>query len=354
MNRLYFCIITLIACINGYGQIHVLPPSVFESSSNNEYSNFYDSLTNIVPIIKNDYSFLIGQNLYFCADTIYMKDYGGGAFYKKNVGKKSKKTPYIQIPYNNFMQRMFKVLDIERYGGYDKYSVKLADIENKDTVYFRGASGIWGNYWTVEGFFRKAQQDFLSKEYYLIKDYKYLNRLNWLYHLSTDECAVDIKRGSKLKCIDVAIKQSKENRHSLVASQVILIFNSDEGKKYYLYLEKAETSRYAISRNRKDLDLFRTPEEVKKLTEEMTKDLFGDKSEVRKKELIEKYGKNIGEKIFEGEVEIGYKSSMCRDAWGSPIKINTSKGEYGTYEQWVYKDNRYLYFENDKLTNIQY
>ena len=41
----------------------------------------------------------------------------------------------------------------------------------------------------------------------------------------------------------------------------------------------------------------------------------------------------------------------CRSI-GIPNHINKSTYEFGIHEQWVY-DERYLYFENDKLTSWQ-
>ena len=40
--------------------------------------------------------------------------------------------------------------------------------------------------------------------------------------------------------------------------------------------------------------------------------------------------------------------------WGAPEYINTTIDARGSHEQWVYKGNRYLYFNNNKLTSIQY
>ena len=40
--------------------------------------------------------------------------------------------------------------------------------------------------------------------------------------------------------------------------------------------------------------------------------------------------------------------------WGTPEYINTTIDSRGSHEQWVYKGNRYLYFNNNKLTSIQY
>jgi hypothetical protein len=43
---------------------------------------------------------------------------------------------------------------------------------------------------------------------------------------------------------------------------------------------------------------------------------------------------------------------MAELSIGKPEDINKSEGSYGTNEQWVYK-NRYVYFENGKLTSWQ-
>ena len=36
-----------------------------------------------------------------------------------------------------------------------------------------------------------------------------------------------------------------------------------------------------------------------------------------------------------------------------PLDVNKSTGKWGVHEQWVYYGNRYLYFENGKLTSWQ-
>ena len=54
--------------------------------------------------------------------------------------------------------------------------------------------------------------------------------------------------------------------------------------------------------------------------------------------------------------KIGMNKSRIRFGtnWGAPEYINTTIDSRGSHEQWVYKANRYLYFDNDKLTSIQY
>lgn len=53
-------------------------------------------------------------------------------------------------------------------------------------------------------------------------------------------------------------------------------------------------------------------------------------------------------------VKIGMsKQDVLDSSWGEPLKKNITTTKYGTYEQWVYENYNYLYFENDKLVSIQ-
>lgn len=70
------------------------------------------------------------------------------------------------------------------------------------------------------------------------------------------------------------------------------------------------------------------------------------------KKITEKYGEFIANKIFNRRIWIGMTTDVTRLSIGSPIKINHSTGSWGKNEQWVYQ-NKYLYFENGKLTSWQ-
>lgn len=47
------------------------------------------------------------------------------------------------------------------------------------------------------------------------------------------------------------------------------------------------------------------------------------------------------------------KSQAEESTWGKPNKINKTTTAYGTSEQWVYGNGKYLYFDNGKLISIQ-
>lgn len=47
------------------------------------------------------------------------------------------------------------------------------------------------------------------------------------------------------------------------------------------------------------------------------------------------------------------KDEVLESKWGKPFNINTTTTKYGVSEQWVYLDNKYLYFDDGVLTGIQ-
>lgn len=71
-----------------------------------------------------------------------------------------------------------------------------------------------------------------------------------------------------------------------------------------------------------------------------------------KDEIRKKYGDIVADKIFNHLIWLGMTDVMAKLSIGNPININRTTGSWGTREQWIYK-NRYLYFENGKLTSWQ-
>lgn len=48
------------------------------------------------------------------------------------------------------------------------------------------------------------------------------------------------------------------------------------------------------------------------------------------------------------------KEQVINTKWGKPTKKNVDEYEWGTFEQWVYPNYRYVYFENGIVTSISY
>ena len=47
------------------------------------------------------------------------------------------------------------------------------------------------------------------------------------------------------------------------------------------------------------------------------------------------------------------KIQVLNSEWGSPKEKNITETKYGKHEQWVYSNNKYIYFENGIVTSIQ-
>ncbi|MBM4345962.1 MAG: hypothetical protein FJ100_21520 [Deltaproteobacteria bacterium] len=69
--------------------------------------------------------------------------------------------------------------------------------------------------------------------------------------------------------------------------------------------------------------------------------------------MAKQFGKDVWAKALAGHVAIGMAAETAEFAWGSPKSKNTTVTNGKVSEQWVYKDGRYLYFENGKVTAVQ-
>lgn len=61
------------------------------------------------------------------------------------------------------------------------------------------------------------------------------------------------------------------------------------------------------------------------------------------------------EKEMTDKPKIGMtKEQVINTKWGEPSKRNIDEYEWGTFEQWVYPNYRYVYFENGIVTSVSY
>ena len=79
------------------------------------------------------------------------------------------------------------------------------------------------------------------------------------------------------------------------------------------------------------------------------------KEEYRKRILLDKWGDELGHKINDGVIEIGFTETMVEEAIGRPDSVNRTTYSYFMREQWVYNkgDYRYIYLEDGIVTAIQ-
>jgi len=78
-------------------------------------------------------------------------------------------------------------------------------------------------------------------------------------------------------------------------------------------------------------------------------DTYYKVDDVTQEDLDNRYYKLIGRP----EPSIGMTADQVRNStWGSPKEINKSTYSWGTKEQWVYSNYRYIYLENGVVTSI--
>ena len=79
------------------------------------------------------------------------------------------------------------------------------------------------------------------------------------------------------------------------------------------------------------------------------------KEEYRKRILLDKWGDELGHKINDGVIEIGFTEAMVEEAIGRPDSVNRTTYSYYVREQWVYNEGnyRYIYLEDGIVTAIQ-
>lgn len=100
-----------------------------------------------------------------------------------------------------------------------------------------------------------------------------------------------------------------------------------------------------------------------KYTQKMNDDRYGGKSLAEYLNMLELENKKEQEKQLEFERQLAKKPNarigmtknqiLNQSNWGKPDDINTTIDAYGTFEQWIYGSDQYLYFTNGKLTTIQ-
>jgi len=79
------------------------------------------------------------------------------------------------------------------------------------------------------------------------------------------------------------------------------------------------------------------------------------KKEYRKRILLDKWGEELGHKIHNGIIEIGFTDMMVEEALGRPDTVNQTEYSFFIREQWVYNKGKYqsIYLEDGVVISIQ-
>lgn len=291
-----------------------------------EFHIEYDSLNNINP---TNIMALKGQTL-FVKGGPFSKEYGFSfTFYeekgfpsdriKKNVykGVTSNKMGYnlIVTPYDSVIGKYFLIKDVyenkKRFSNAYEYCLYVREkisgedlyiyLDNVDSPTLGGLDDF-----IILGYYEKLKEKYIGKKYKSFGNNKFNDRSN---------IEQNIKAGTTFLCTDISISLGEHNNLCAILS------NKQIGDIKGVILDNGIISNVI------------------------------DEAEYSK--WVKKYGKYYADLIIAKKVETGMNREMARLSWGTPDDINTTSGNFGTHEQWVYKDGNYLYFDNGKLTSIQ-
>lgn len=315
-------------------------PSVVEVYSDRHKNIMpYDSMQNIS---TNNLPSLVGQELYFIPNSYWKEngDYNINLITTKPEGSVSTNTkldgsnlyqPYkskhgfMRTSYEGLVQKKFRIknfMEIEDRFGYKWPIIELEDPITKCSLYMDGKN-IWPDKisYVILGYYEKNRKKFLNKKYKPLKDNQKIFRRH-------DNMLMYNNLPDTLKVTDVVFLDQQW-------SPMALTLIGNDSVEYYIKINDVEYSLIDIAEKEK-WDALKSVHENENLNR-----------------MIRKYGKSNGTLIAQGKVKIGFTKQMCIDAWGEPIKINTTTNRYSKSEQWVYGGDCYLYFENGKLVTIQ-
>jgi hypothetical protein len=66
--------------------------------------------------------------------------------------------------------------------------------------------------------------------------------------------------------------------------------------------------------------------------------------------LVDRYGTDLGKRLFQHKVWKGITSDMARYSWGKPVQINRMYVDQSVEEEWIYS-KKYLYFRDGILVD---
>lgn len=215
----------------------------------------YDSLRNVEPAdfehkFSSDsadfYGHLIGQTLIHVGG-IYE---GSPVLLEMTTKGKGKRTKTITttITESPKIGTEFTVIDVSPKKTTSDYYQKIILKENLTgkTYIYDPRLGYYRTEWIVKGYYEKMKQLYVGKSFYYINTCFYegqqsdsFNYSSGLFDIETDEKIKNIKDFSKWKCVDASIKIDDKilYAHMYIQSYVVLIFENEEGNRYYTRLQ---------------------------------------------------------------------------------------------------------------------
>lgn len=216
--------------------------------------------------------------------------------------------------------------------------------------------------WVVLGYYEKMKNILIGKSFKYKDTYikAWGHKRDGIIRMSDDSLLTYVENGSIWKCVDISVRPRTSKDWQYVTdgrSTVVMVVENPKYGQCYCYLENSEGRWKSTTYEYYNQKFNSLPLIAEKFIEKTSYDnMISSNNQDRAKRLAsltKRFGKANAQLIIEGNVKLGMTREMCRESWGSPSDINTTVGSYGKHEQWVY-NNSYLYFENGKLTDIQY
>lgn len=306
----------------------------------------YDSLTNILvdpDIITKEFSTKKEAQLY--ADAQFQKIIGQKLFViplteKENASLNS----WHKDEKAKFRNRYYTItgFDYKIEKGYFSGRYKIERIiyllkdSNNRTADLEVSSYSYADDLMIVGYYEKLKASYLNKTFIYTGTTQFAENLNRkLKHtakdIKTDEI-IRIPIGSKWECTNLQLFDDD------VTVQLYFTFKSQNGQEILARVsDRLKDTMENIEQQYAFASCFMDVREY---------DLY-------MKVLAEKYGKDNAELILNRKVKIGMTEEMCLLSWGTPNTVNSTITNNIKYEQWVYSDSSYLYFENGILTTMQ-
>jgi len=240
--------------------------------------------------------------------------------------------------------------------------LEIVSDENGKTYYYKiGKSYNSGAGWVNDGiqpsiilvpYFLNLKETYENKQYVIVSYW----RENGFKNEATNEWVVVDEKlyGGKWNCeVSLIEKDGKE--------MICFIMKSNEGEVISSPVNNnANFKKFSIAKKLDDSVngglFFMSVEDYNDQVELRNKIKIDEvaRNNDRIDKLTQKYGKQKGDLIADGKVEIGMTKEMCKEAWGIPLKTNVEKTSTITKESLIYSWSKRLHFQNGKLVKIEY
>ena len=243
----------LIACflaMYSYAQVTLFGN---RNTSTNPSPILYDSLYNIKSSNNQKLDYLIGQRLFFYKD---YNIYGSTKNYLERFYRINENGTTEEIPSKDLVQKYFDVLSIKHINGMSIF--ELLEISSKERIELKVLGNLDNAHWLVQGYYDKAQKDYIGKTLILSKtspsadDYN-LKEGDYLLKKGNGIFDPTLPKGTEFKCTGISLDTDRSfYGRSPESSNVILFFSNKDFGDYYLYLDRS----FNGLRDRKTLDIF--------------------------------------------------------------------------------------------------